>query len=309
MGRPCSKFVWTAMFLIFAVVHASAQPREAPNADRLTCDQTVLAADSYALTTRAQAHIVNEERSRWWDGFNVGKHAVDLYDLNASSTYAAERALELDPRNLLAHGLLARQYVVLGEDAALADRSWRAVLDNGGAVVWTSTLYDVDYKSYFLMAFDRQGLRVYRYGELAGPFETRMGMPRFVGGDRERFWRAMAGCIDPQARPEAAIPWDQVREIKAGNWVLYFKLTRPITIASDRGRKKSLNEIKVNLHGATGTIDVLTSRDTRDPTHVSVRPMGIGPLAYQQRVRFTLAKFVDPAGRIKLPRASRSAGW
>lgn len=309
MGRPCSKFVWTSVFLICAVVPVSAQPHESPNSDRLTCDGAVLDADSYALTTRAQAHIVNEERSSWWDGFNIGKHAVDLYDLNASSTYAAERALELDPRNLLAHGLLARQYVVLGEDAALADRSWRAVLDNGGSVVWTSTLYDVDYKSYFLMAFDRQGLRIYRYGELAGPFETRLGMPRFVGEDRVRFWRAMAGCVDPQARPEATIPWAEVREIKAGNWVLYFKLTRAITVVSDRGRKKSLNEIKVNLHGATGTIDVLTSRDTRDPTSGSVRPMGIGPLAYQQRVRFTLAKFVDPAGRIKLPRATRSAGW
>ena len=46
-----------------------------------------------------------------------------------------------------------------------------------------------------------------------------------------------------------------------------------------------------------------------DPSKVSIRPMGIGPLAYQQRVRFTLVKFVDPAGRIKLPKASRSAGW
>jgi hypothetical protein len=37
--------------------------------------------------------------------------------------------------------------------------------------------------------------------------------------------------------------------------------------------------------------------------------MGIGPLDYQQRIRDTLVKFVDPAGRIKLPKASRSAGW
>ena len=91
--------------------------------------------------------------------------------------------------------------------------------------------------------------------------------------------------------------------------MLYFKLTLPITVTSDRGKKKTLNEIKANLHGATGTIEVHTTRDTRDPSTVSVRPMGIGPLAYQQRVRFTLVKFVDPAGRIKLPKASRSAGW
>jgi hypothetical protein len=70
-----------------------------------------------------------------------------------------------------------------------------------------------------------------------------------------------------------------------------------------------LDEIKANLHGAIGTIEPHTTRDTRDPLNVSVHPMGIGPLAYQQRVRFTLVKFVDPAGRIKLPKASRSAGW
>jgi hypothetical protein len=92
--------------------------------------------------------------------------------------------------------------------------------------------------------------------------------------------------------------------------VLWFKLTgRPVSITSDRGRKKDLREIKVNLHGATGTIEVHTSRDSRDPQNVEVRSMGIGPLAYQQRVRFTLVKHVDPAGRIKLPKASRSAGW
>lgn len=311
MSRPYRKYVWTLGLLVCAGLPASAQtrtPRESPE-DRPTCDARVLNADSYALTTRAQAHIVNEDRSSWWDGFNIGKHADDLYDLNTSSTDAAERALQLDPRNLLARGLLARQYVVLGADATLADAAWQTVLDNGGAVVWTATLYDVDYKSYFLMAFDRHGLRVYRYGELAGPFETHLGMPKFVGEDRERFWRAMAGCLDTEARPEAIVPWTEVREIKAGNWVLWFKLTRPVTITSDRGKKKTLSEIKVNLHGATGTIEVLTSTDSRDPTNVSIRPMGIGPLAYQQRVRHTLVKFVDPAGRIKLPKASRSAGW
>ena len=35
----------------------------------------------------------------------------------------------------------------------------------------------------------------------------------------------------------------------------------------------------------------------------------MGPLAYQERVRYTLVKFVDPARRIALPKASKSAGW
>jgi len=302
--RPQRKFVWTSLALLCTLMPAPARA-QAP----ASCDERAIDPASYALTTRAQARIVTEERSDWWDGFDVGNAFDDLAELNASSTWAAERARALDPRNLLAHGLLARQYVVTGQDAREADLEWATVLDNGGAVVWTATLYDVDAKSYFLLAFDRSHLRIYRYGELAGRFDTHLGMPKFVDEGHERFWRAWAGCLDPAATPEAAIPWSDVHEIKAGNWVLYFKLSNRVTIASDRGKKKSLSEIKVNLHGASGTIEVHTTRDSIDPWKVDVRTMGIGPLDYQQRIRFTLVKFVDPAGRIKLPKASRSAGW
>jgi hypothetical protein len=91
--------------------------------------------------------------------------------------------------------------------------------------------------------------------------------------------------------------------------VLYFKLNTRVAVTSDRGKKKTLNEIKVNLHGATGTVEVHTTSDPIDPWKTDVRTIGIGPLDYQQRIRYTLVKFVDPAGRIKLPKASRSAGW
>ncbi len=304
MSRPVWKVVWTLSFVICAVLRGAAQGRGAP-----TCDPRALDADSYALTTRGVAEVVLEERTSWWDGFIIGKHADALTDLNFSATSVAEHALRLDDRNLLAHGILARQYVILGEDAELADQAWRTVLDHGGAVAWTATLYDVDAKSYFVLAFDRAALRIYRYGELAGPFEKTMGMPRFVGADRERFWRALGGCIDADARPEAVIPWSDVREIKGGNWVIWFKLNREITIASDNGKRKNLDEIKVNLHGATGTVDVYVTRDSRDPANASIRPVGMGPFDYNQRLRYTIAKHVDPNGRIKLPKASRSAGW
>lgn len=312
MPRALSNIVWTAVLVLGAVSSSSAQTRDArdfPPSGRVTCDAAQINPDSYGLTTRAQALIVTQKRMNWWDGFNVGNAFDALYDLNESSTFAAERALALDTRNLLAHGLLARQYVVVGEDASKADASWRAILDNGGAVVWTATLYDVDYKSYFLMAFDRRALRVYRFGEFAGQYDTHLGMPQFPGPDRERLWRAWAGCIDADARPEVVVPWGEVREIKAGNWVLWFKLTHKVTIGSDRNKRKNLDEIKVNLHGATGSIEVHTSVDPINPRKVDVRTMGIGPLAYQERVRRTLVKFVDPDGRIALPKASRSAGW
>ena len=65
----------------------------------------------------------------------------------------------------------------------------------------------------------------------------------------------------------------------------------------------------MNLHGGTPTLETHVSRDPIDPWNIDVRTMGIGPLAYQERVRRTLVKFVDPDGRIALPKASRSAGW
>jgi hypothetical protein len=308
------KVIWTGIFIVCTVMPIASQFREpralpAPGTGSPTCDRSRIDPDSYALATRAQAAIVTEDRLDWWDGFNVGNAFEALHELNSSSTWAAERALELDPRNLLAHGVLARQYVVIGEDASRAEEQWRATLDHGGAIVWTATLYDVDTKSYFLMAFDRESLRVYRFGELAGSFERRLGMPQFPGGDQERLWRAWGGCIDASAQPEAVIPWADVREIKAGNWVLYFKLTHKVRITSDRGKKSDLGELKVNLHGASGSIEVLTTRDAIDPWKVNVRTMGIGPLAYQERVRRTLVAFVDPEKRITLPKASRSAGW
>jgi hypothetical protein len=275
----------------------------------LSCDPAQLNPDSYALATRAQALIVTQKRMNWWDGFDVGNAFDAIYDLNESSTFAAERALEIDPANLMAAGVLARQYVVLGEDARKAEAMWRDVFDSGGAVVWTATLYDVDYKSYFVFAFDRQALRIYRFGEFAAPYDTHLTMPVIPGPERERLWRAWGGCIDRAAQPEAVIPWSEVREIKAGNWVLWFRLNRDVTIRSDRGKKKTLDEIKVNLHGQTGSIEVHTTRDPIDPWKVDVRTMGIGPLSYQERVRRTLVKLVDPERRIALPKASRSAGW
>lgn len=91
--------------------------------------------------------------------------------------------------------------------------------------------------------------------------------------------------------------------------MLYFKLTHQVRITSDRGRKSDLDEIKVNLHGASGSVEVHATRDPIDPWKIDVRTMGIGPLAYQERVRRTLVNFVDLDKRIILPKASRSAGW
>lgn len=277
---------------------ASAEPS-------LTCDPGRIDPRSYALTTRAQARNLLEPRHSWWDSFDLGKYEDDLADLNEVSTRLAERARQIDPSNLMAHAILARQYVVLGEPER-AEESWRRALDGGGAVVWSATLYDVDARTYFFVAFDREALRVYRMDTLAGGPVKRgfYGIPEFPAAN-DRFYEATGGCIDPARKPEAVVPWSQVREIKAGNWVLWFKLAQPITISSDRtGKAKELREIKAALHGRTGSLEVYKPVGQDD---LALR--GRGPAGYQDLVRRTLVKFVDPDKRIALPPSHPGVGW
>lgn len=270
-----------------------------------SCRADRIEASSYRLTTRAVAAAVTQERDDWWDSFDLGKHEWDLFDLNLAVTRVAERALELDPANLLAQQILARQYLVLGEPE-LAEEAWQRVFAAGGAVAWTATLYDVDARTYFLLAFDARGLRVYRFDQVAE--RVRRGfysIPEFPAGDDERFWAASAGCVPTEIVPEAEVPWSAVREIKAGNWVLWFELAEPVTIASDRtGKRKTLREIKVNLHGRTGSLEVYKPVGEE---HLAMR--GRGPADYQDLVRRTLVRLVDPERRIRLPPLRIGAGW
>src|SRR5713226_8980299 len=98
MTRNPRNIVWTTALLLCAALRAGAQ-----SAATMTCDAARLNADSYWLTTGAQAAIVTEDRSAWWERFSIAKAAGDLRDLNWGSLFAAERAREIDPNNLLAH--------------------------------------------------------------------------------------------------------------------------------------------------------------------------------------------------------------
>lgn len=277
----------------------------APAAAELTCDRAALDPRSYRLATEVQARIVTEDRYDWTDAFEVGRHELALADLNESATRAAEKAADLDPRNQLAAGVLARQYVVQ-DDPERARSAWDAVLRAGGVVAWTATLYDVDARTYFVMTFGGDALRVYRFAQLVGTVDRGFyGIPRFPGPRNERFWRAMGGCVDPAVEPDAVVPWSDVLEIKAGNWVLWFKLTRPVEISSDRsGKSRQLREIKVALHGRTGTVEAY---DPVGEQEFALR--GRGPAGYQDLVRRTLVQFVDPGKRIRLPPLKPGAGW
>jgi hypothetical protein len=278
----------------------------AARAAELTCEPARIERESYRLTTRAQALNLLEPRYSWWDGFNLGKHADDLGDLNDVATRLAERAVELDSANQMAWSILARQYLIVDEPER-AEEAWRRALDGGGAVVWSATLYDVDARTFHFVAFDRRALRVYTMQTLnRAPVERGFyGLPKFPPAGNERFYAAMAGCLDATLEPEAVVPWSDVREIKAGNWVLWFKLARPVTVRSDRtGKRKTLDEIKVNLHGRTGELEVYKPVGS---DQLGMR--GRGPAAYNDLVRRTLVKFVDPDKRMKLPKLSPGVGW
>jgi len=294
MGHRCS----AVLGLVLSAV--SARAGENP----LTCSAEELDPKSYAFTTTAQALAVTADRHTFWDSFELGKYAEDLANLNLDSIEAAERARELDPRNLMAHGILARGYLNV-DDPDSAEVAWRNVLDAGGAVVWTATIHNVDARSYFVLAFDRRSLRVYRFGAITASLEKGFyDIPKFPGPQDQVFWKAMGGCLSPRFVPEADVPWSDVREIKAGNWVLWFKLVRPIKVSSDRGKRKTIDEIKVNLHGRSGDLEVYKPVGEE---HLAIR--GRGPVDYQDLVRWTLVKFVDPQRRIAMPPVKPGVGW
>ena len=282
----------------------------------LTCDRDAIDQQSYDMATIGQARALLTDRSDFWDAFRINQHIATLRELNLDTQELAERALTRDPRNMMAHSILARQYSVLGSERAAID-AWTRVVDNNGVVVWTATLYDVDYKSYFLMSFGRDAVRIYRMGQFTTVIDRRLGYARFPEASEIAFYEATAGCPDPSVAPVATIPWTNVKELRSGNWVLWFKLTRPVMIVSDRDKRKTLSEIKVNLHGETGEVHILAERnpnydprwDDEDEAFRHVRGIGLGPWDYNRRMRDMILRFAEPQNHIKRTSAGRGAGW
>lgn len=282
----------------------------------LTCNRDAIDPQSYEMATIGQARALLTDRSDFWDAFRINHHIATLRELNLDAQELAERALARDPRNMMAHSILARQYTILGWDRAAID-SWSRVVNHGGVVVWTATLYDVDYKSYFLMSFGRDAVRIYRMRQFTGPIDRRLGYARFPEPTEMAFYEATAGCPDASVAPAATIPWSDVKELRSGNWVLWFKLAKPVTIVSDRDNRKTLREIKVNLHGETGHVTFLAERnpdyepgwDDESEAFRNVRGIGLGPWDYNRRMRDMILRFAEPASHIKRTSAGRGAGW
>ena len=208
-----------------------------------------------------------------------------------------------DPADLASDAETARSNIIAAVDGAGALDAWTRVISHGGAVVWSVTEYNVDARSTFVLAFDRAGLRVYRAGALEG-----------------RLDRAIAGCVDAAVSPEAFVPWNDVREIEAGNWVVWFRFRTPVEVRSDRGKKGKVRELKAYFHRAGGgdlTYYYNVSRERVAFWNFDVdlyridnlRGIAVGPTDFQRRLQFVLARAVDPEGLIALPRKGRGAGW
>jgi hypothetical protein len=303
---------------IFQFSYARTAHSQSPNSAivSLTCNRDAIDRESYEMATIGQARALLTDRSDFWDAFQINRHIATLRELNLDTQELAERALARDARNLMAHSILARQYTILGWDGPAID-AWTRVVDNGGVVVWTATLYDADYKSYFLMSFGRDAVRIYRMGQFTGAIDRKLGYAKFPEPTEIAFYEATAGCPDRAVVPVATIRWSDVKEVRSGNWVLWFKLSKPVTIVSDREKKKTLSEIKVNLHGATGVVRILAEPnpnddprfDEDDEAFKNVRGIGLGPWDYNRRIRDMVLRFAEPTGHIKRTSTGKGAGW
>jgi len=227
---------------------------------------------------------------------------IFLLALQVTTTAAAEPPVVCDAAALADAADAARSNIIGAIDGVAAIDAWNRVLDSGGAIAWTVTEYNVDPRSAFIFAFDREALRIYRADVLGAHAD-----------------RATRGCVDASIPAEALIPWSQVREIEAGNWVLWFRLREPVTIRSDRGERKRVDELKAYFQGAGGgdlTFYYNLTRQGRIPFwNVDVykvdnlRGIAVGPTDFQRRLQFVIAQAVDPGRRISMKRKGRGAGW
>lgn len=272
-----------------AVLAGGAPQQPPPSPPSVTCDATAIDPESYRLTTEAQALNVLRPREPWWEPYGLWKAPHEIGTVNEGALRLAVRARELDDRNLLAHGYLARHMVIGAVDAREAETEWRRVLDHGGSVVWTATLPEIDVRSFFVLAFRPHAFQVFRFTQIAGPVPTAFGFQDFPDPDRVDLWRALGGCLPDGVAPEVEIPWSEVRDLRTSRWTLRFELRNDVTIRSDRGHRRGVNRLEVMLHGQRDRHPRFAMGPYRPwPDYGEPR---VDPEAYLMRVRQMLQTF------------------
>jgi hypothetical protein len=216
----------------------------------------------------------------------MGGRLVFVVLLASIPLTAATQRPECTERDLADAATTGRDYVAGGVDARGARAAWNEVLDCGGAIAWPATLYSVDARATFVFTFDRTAVRIYR---------------------------------SESAQPEAVIPWSDVREVEAGNWVIWFRMRTPVEIASDRRVRTRVKELKVFLHGGDGGELTYYSNVAYAGRHwfwgtpvyevTNLRGIAVGPTEYQRRVAGFLVTTFDTDRHIRLKEKGRGAGW
>jgi hypothetical protein len=82
----------------------------------------------------------------------------------------------------------------------------------------------------------------------------------------------------------------------------------PVRVTSDRGKSRSLRELKMNLHGETGDLTFYYNVGWYGEAE-NLGGVAVGPADFQRRVQHVLATMFDPTRRIKLTQKARGAGW
>ncbi len=270
----------------------------------LTSDEALINSESYRLSVQDQALIWAKESFPRFIVWPTQAFDIQLKK-SIASLRAAEEAVRLDERNAYAHALLARYYLVPADTSDSARQHWKVAFDHDIGISFPSMYYDVDTKRLFMSHIRKDGIYIYRYGQFG--VDTMKELPDETN---TLYWQAHAGHIPKDLEPAAIIYWDDVEEIKTGNWVQWIKLKEKVTLRSDRGKEKSLDKIKVALLGGVGKFD--WHLDWWDLAHgkINIRTHTYGPADYNARLRAVILELVDPEHRIKAPKAPKPGpGW
>ena len=271
----------------------------------LTSDKTRIQPESYRLSVEDQALIWSKDsfpRFIVWPS-----QAFDIQQKKSiASLRAAEEAVRLDETNAYAHALLARYYLIPDDTLDAAREHWKVSFDNEVGVSFPSMMYDVDTKHLFMSHFRKDGIYIYTYAQ----FDVHT-MKELPDETNTAYWEAHAGHIPADLEPAAIIYWENVREIKTGNWVWWLKLKNKIDVRAENGKKKSLDEVKVAFLGGVGKFDWhLDWWDLARHHQINIRTHTYGPADYNARLRSAVLERIDPEGRIEAPKAPNPGpGW